>query len=162
MGSYQDASIYELSSDYTTDNGLPIVSFRCSPHLYDPNILDDVFISKLVIDTETGVGDGSYEYVNDPNVYYADGTYFADGTCTAGALVSTDTVGGNPMATLAWSNDGGHTWSSEYPASLGKMGEYKRQLLWRKLGNSKNRVFRVTMSAPVKKIIIGAYAEASA
>ena len=70
-----------------------------------------------------------------------------------------DATGLNPQATLAWSDDGGHTWSSEYQASLGKLGNYKTRLVWRRLGYSLDRVFRITISDPVKKVLIDAYGD---
>jgi hypothetical protein len=70
-----------------------------------------------------------------------------------------DVTGLDPQATLAWSDDGGHTWSSEYQASMGKLGNYKTRLVWRRLGYSRDRVFRITMSDAVKKVLIDAYGE---
>ncbi|MCP4988361.1 MAG: YncE family protein [Colwellia sp.] len=64
-----------------------------------------------------------------------------------------------PQVTLSWSVDGGHTWSNEYAASLGKIGEYKKRLIWRRLGYSKDRVFRIAISSPVKKVLLDQYVE---
>lgn len=162
IGSYIDPTIYHLSNNYYTDDGLPIVSFRTAPHLNDKNVLENIFITKLIIDAETGVGDTSYTVENDPTAYYGDGTWFGDGTINGGGIINTTTYGSDPHATLSWSNDYGHTWSSEYPASLGRIGEYKRRLIWRRVGYGKDKVFRLTVGAPVKKILMGAYVEGSA
>jgi len=64
----------------------------------------------------------------------------------------------DPMAALSWSDDGGHTWSSEHLASIGKMGEYKTRAVWRRMGRSRDRVFRLAISDPVPRILLGAYA----
>ena len=64
-----------------------------------------------------------------------------------------------PPARLAWSNDGGHTFSNEYQASLGAIGQYKARLVWRRLGYARDRVFRIRVDAPVKKILIQGYIE---
>ena len=63
----------------------------------------------------------------------------------------------NPTVLLSWSDDGGHTWSNDHPASLGVMGNYKNRAIWRRLGASRNRIFRIAISDPVKKVLIGAY-----
>ena len=63
----------------------------------------------------------------------------------------------DPTVLLSWSDDGGHTWSNDHPASLGVMGNYKNRAIWRRLGASRNRIFRIAISDPVKKVLIGAY-----
>lgn len=64
----------------------------------------------------------------------------------------------NPQVILDWSNDGGHTWSNQHWVTIGAIGEYKWRAVWRRLGISRNRVYRITVSDPVKTVIIGAYA----
>lgn len=62
-------------------------------------------------------------------------------------------AGVDPQAMLSWSDDGGHTWSNDYMASLGKQGEYSKRTQWRRLGKSRNRVFRLAISDPIKKVL---------
>jgi len=64
--------------------------------------------------------------------------------------------GSDPQAMLRWSNDGAKTWSSEHWASIGKMGENVCRALWRKLGLGRDRVFEVTITDPVKVVMLGA------
>ena len=67
--------------------------------------------------------------------------------------------GSNPEVMLRWSDDGGHTWSSEYWVSIGKIGEYYRRAIWRRLGMTmkiRDRVYEVSMTDPVKIAIMGA------
>jgi hypothetical protein len=118
-----------LSTTYT-DNGNPLVSMRTAQHLFDKKDLDHIFIRRLILDMETGIGDGAYSFE----------------------------TGINPQAALAWSDDGGHTWSNQYTASMGAAGRYRTRVIWRRLGHSRDRIFQVTISDPVKKILIGAYA----
>lgn len=68
--------------------------------------------------------------------------------------------GSDPQAMLRWSNDGGYTWSPEMWASIGRIGEYRRRVRWRRLGHARDRVFEVTITDPVKVVIVGASAEA--
>lgn len=64
--------------------------------------------------------------------------------------------GSDPKAMLQWSTDGGYSWSNELWASIGKIGERRARVKWRRLGRSRDRVFRVTITDPVRVAIIGA------
>jgi hypothetical protein len=74
--------------------------------------------------------------------------------------------GNNPVAQLEWSDDGGHTWSNSHSAALGAVGEYQLRVRWRRLGTPRryglSRVFRVTVTDPVKRIMTGAMLDVSA
>jgi hypothetical protein len=64
--------------------------------------------------------------------------------------------GDNPQAMLRWSNDGGSTWSNEHWVSIGKIGNYVNRALWRRLGWSRDRIFEVVVSDPIKTVIVSA------
>jgi hypothetical protein len=64
--------------------------------------------------------------------------------------------GQNPQAMLRWSNDGGSTWSNEHWVSIGKVGKYKNRAIWRRLGWSRDRIFEVAVTDPIKAVIISA------
>lgn len=66
--------------------------------------------------------------------------------------------GQDPQAMLDWSDDGGRTWSNVYTAPMGKMGEYRTRTIWRRLGSFRNRSFRLRITDPVKRVIVGASA----
>lgn len=70
--------------------------------------------------------------------------------------------GSIPLVVLSWSDDGGHTWSNEHErdASMGAVGEYLTRVKWRRLGASRNRVFRVATSEPVAVTWLGAELDA--
>ena len=78
-----------------------------------------------------------------------------------GGVGLVDDQGSDPKIMLDWSSDGGHTWSDEVTASIGKMGEYKARAVWRRLGQSRNRYFRIAISDPVKTAIIAAHVKAN-
>ncbi len=120
IGDWQSGNIYKMQAGIYTDNGQPIVSVRTCQHVADKKDLQNIFIKRLHVDMETGVG-GS--------------------------------------AALSWSDDGGHTWSNDYTASIGAVGQYKARAVWRRLGVSRDRIFRVAVSDPVKRVILGAYGE---
>jgi hypothetical protein len=57
--------------------------------------------------------------------------------------------GSDPQAWLSWSSDGGRTWSNDASASLGRLGEYRSRVEWRRLGAARDRVFRLQWADPV-------------
>jgi Phage stabilisation protein len=88
--------------------------------------MKEVFYNSFQLDMETGVG--------------------LDGV----------TQGEDPQVMLDFSDDGGLSWSNENWASFGRLGNRKQRALWRRLGRSRDRVFRITITDPVKVAIIGA------
>jgi hypothetical protein len=64
--------------------------------------------------------------------------------------------GTNPQAMLRWSSDGGSVWSSEHWVSIGKIGKYNNRAIWRRLGWSRDRIFEVVVSDPIKAVIVSA------
>jgi hypothetical protein len=64
--------------------------------------------------------------------------------------------GEDPQAMLRWSNDGGSTWSNEHWTTIGKIGKYTNRAIWRRLGTARDRIFEVSISDPVKAVIISA------
>ncbi len=67
--------------------------------------------------------------------------------------------GSDPQAMLRWSDDGGHTYGNSIWRDIGKIGEYLIRSIWNKLGISRNRVYELTISDPVRATVIGAFAE---
>ena len=64
--------------------------------------------------------------------------------------------GQNPQAMLRWSNDGGSTYSNEHWVSIGLVGKYRNRAIWRRLGWSRDRIFEVSISDPIKCVIVSA------
>jgi hypothetical protein len=67
--------------------------------------------------------------------------------------------GSDPQVMLRWSDDGGHTWSNEHWANMGKIGQFFRRVFWRRLGMTlklRDRVYEVSGTDPVKIAIMGA------
>ncbi len=60
---------------------------------------------------------------------------------------------------LRWSDDGGHTWSSEHARSMGRIGATATRVIWRRLGMTlklRDRIYEVSGTDPVKIAIMGA------
>jgi hypothetical protein len=70
--------------------------------------------------------------------------------------------GDNPQAMLKWSDDGGSTWSNEHWVTIGAIGKYANRAIWRRLGWARDRVFEVSISDPVKAVIVSANLKLSA
>jgi hypothetical protein len=68
--------------------------------------------------------------------------------------------GSDPKMMLRISNDGGKTWVSELHIPFGKVGEYRRRAIARKLGKARDRVYEVEITDPVKVAIIDAVSDA--
>lgn len=91
--------------------------------------MDRIFTSSLQLDLEPGVG--------------IDGT--GQGT--------------RPEAMMQFSNDGGHSWSNELWVSIGAIGATEERAIWRRLGQARDRVYRIRVTDPVKNVWIGAEIE---
>lgn len=65
--------------------------------------------------------------------------------------------GSNPMGMIQVSKDGGHVWESERWVSLGKIGEYRRRAMRRRLGLSRDIAIRFRITDPVPRRVCGAY-----
>ena len=65
--------------------------------------------------------------------------------------------GSDPQMMLSVSKDGGHTWGAERWVSMGKIGKYMQRAKWNRLGQARNWTFRIRISDPVKRVLMGAY-----
>lgn len=129
VGDYENGKLYSLSDTTYTDNGDAITRQRVFPHISASQ--KRLIINSLQIDMKTGVG--------------------LDGATT--------TQGNDPQAMLDWSDDGGYSWSNEHWTTMGKIGVRLRRVLWRRLGFTRDRVFRLTITDPVPVALISAEIE---
>ena len=70
--------------------------------------------------------------------------------------------GSSPQAMCRWSDDGGSTWSNEHWSSIGVQGAYKNRAIWRRLGESRDRIFEVVVTDPINAVITAANLKAEA
>lgn len=75
---------------------------------------------------------------------------------TGVGLTDDSVQGHNPQVMLRYSHDSGHTWSSERWRPIGKVGQYTTRCRWTKLGIARNRVYEITITDPVKVVLVGA------
>jgi hypothetical protein len=171
VGDWQNGNIYELDPQNYTDNGDEIRRLRRCPHLVTD--LQRQYFDELQIQFQPGVGIGGLSvntslqgnYIGTVYSIPANGnlTILADQIDILGYAnqLSTDTTLTNPQAMLRWSNDGGSTWSREYWQQIGQQGKYKNRAIWRRLGMARDRIFEVSVSDPVKCVIVSANLKAS-
>jgi hypothetical protein len=71
--------------------------------------------------------------------------------------------GSDPQVWLDYSDDGGHSWSERKPArSMGKIGAYLQRLRWLRMGQARQRIYRLTVADPVKRSFVAAHLDAQA
>ena len=68
----------------------------------------------------------------------------------------------DPLVFLTYSDDGGHSYITPREASLGVIGQRKNRVMWSRLGQSRDRVYKVFGSEPVKTVLMGGYIEVEA
>lgn len=78
--------------------------------------------------------------------------------CETGVGLS-DGQGAEPQIMMRYSDDGGRNWSNELWRSLGKIGEYRTRAIWRALGQFRTRSIRLTITDPVRRLVMGYYAD---
>jgi hypothetical protein len=66
--------------------------------------------------------------------------------------------GSDPRALLEWS-DNGHTWSNAHQLTLGDVGKYDSRVRKTRMGSARKRVYRLTISDPIKRAIIDAISD---
>ena len=63
--------------------------------------------------------------------------------------------GSDPQAMLSWSNDGGYSYGNELWAPIGKIGERRARVKWRRLGKARDRVYKVVITDPIPVVFTG-------
>ena len=56
--------------------------------------------------------------------------------------------GSDPVYRLSWTENG-QTWSYEHVRSAGRIGAYERRVIWRQLGQSRSRAFKIATTEPI-------------
>jgi hypothetical protein len=121
VGDPNTGKLYEMSLDYTDDDGLPIQYQRAFPHLLNED--RNLFHHRFELYMETGL--------------------------TPQMLVGLD-----------WSDDRGHTFKALAPFhTSGGAGQLSARIVWRRLGRSRDRVYRVGVQGTGKVALTDAFLE---
>ena len=168
VGDWENGQIYQLDPLNYTDNGGTIRRVRRAPHLVSD--LQRQYFDELQIQFQPGVGTTGLsnqegQFALDPLVIRPGEvliiTPFEELTIGQNANINALTVTTNPQAMLRWSNDGGSTWSNEHWSNIGQLGKYQNRIIWRRLGWSRDRIFEVVVTDPIKAVIVSANLKAS-
>ena len=162
VGDFQNGNIYAFDLDDFSDNGSIqkwLRSWRALPT--GQNNLKRTTQHMMQLDCESGVGLNGYVI---PEVIYlqTENDTFLITESDDYLIAEQETVatqGADPQVMLRWSDDGGHTWSNEHWASMGKIGQYYKRVIWRRLGMTvklRDRVYEASGTDPVKIAIMGA------
>ncbi len=128
FGDFEDGRIYELSLDIYDDDGDPLPAIRVCGPLTSKDRQTAQRHDSLTVDIEGGVG-----------------------------LISGDYM--TPQAMLKMSDDSGHSYGNEIYCPMGAIGEFQTQCSFGPLGSIRSpqaRVYWFEITAPVKRIVIGA------
>jgi hypothetical protein len=160
VGDFENGNIYAFDLEVYADNGAAqrwLRSWRALPT--GQNNLKRTAHHSLQIDLESGTGLNGIDpmdIIPDPdetldlNFVLQEYEIFETAVTTQGV---------DPQVMLRWSDDGGHTWSNEHWAPMGKIGEYYKRVFFRRLGMTlklRDRVYELSGTDPVKMVILGA------
>jgi len=166
VGDYANGKIYELDKENYTDDGNNVRRLRRAPHLVSD--FQRQYFEELQIQFQPGVGFTGLSvspslYIGTPYIIYPTATLVIPPAQTVilGTQTLTTQTTTLPQAMLRWSDDGGSTWSNEHWTTIGQTGNYQNRAIWRRLGTSRDRVFEVVVTDPVKAVIISANLKAS-
>jgi len=167
VGDFANGNLYAFDLDIYADNGSVqkwLRSWRALPT--GQNNLTRTAHHSLQLDCESGVGINNSGGTDPTYLLTESGLYITteSGDYLVSVAEGEPTVGSDPQVMLRWSDDGGHTWSNEHWAVLGKIGVYQQRVFWRRLGMTlklRDRVYELSGTDPVKIAIMGAELHAS-
>jgi hypothetical protein len=167
VGDFENGNLYAFDLDVYADNGSAqkwLRSWRALPS--GQNNLTRTAHHSLQLDCQSGVGVNNSGGTDPTYLLTEDGLYLTTegGDYLVSVAEGAPTVGSDPQVMLRWSDDGGHTWSNEHWATLGKIGVYQQRVFWRRLGMTlklRDRVYELSGTDPVKIAIMGAELHAS-
>ena len=77
----------------------------------------------------------------------------------SGNAVRAYTANNDNEWSLDYSKDGGHTYGNAVSRSAGEGGDWKRRVLWRRLGTARNWIFRIQSWTPTRPVLKGLIAK---
>ena len=168
VGDWENGRIYALDKNNYTDDNHTVRRVRRAPHIVTD--LQRQFFDEMQIQFQPGVGVGGLSvdfgtYIGDPYIIAANAVLTIPAQSifylAASNQLGAQQILTKPQAMLRWSNDGGSTWSNEHWVGIGQAGKYQNRAIWRRLGWSRDRIFEVVVTDPVKAVIVSANLKAS-
>jgi hypothetical protein len=119
VGDWETGYVYQLSAEVFEDDGREIQRLRRAPFINNED--KRIYFSQFALAMEVSQGNpAAVEPVTPP----------------AEPVI--------PQINLRWSDDGGYTWSNYKTMSMGASGAYRTRVIWRRLGQARQRVFEVS------------------
>lgn len=130
VGDYATGNLFIMDLDTYTDGSPSALIPRVRVGPHIHNGMKMQFFSSFQVDMQVGIG--------------LNGTGY----------------GSDPEAMLRWSDDGGYSWSNEVRAKIGKIGQTLTRVKWRRLGCGRDRIYEVTITDPIKVVLVSAQHDA--
>ncbi|GAA5075470.1 hypothetical protein [Lysobacter panacisoli] len=146
VGDYVDSRLFALDLDTFTDDGDPIYRERAWHGQEAENRWVTYNRGELI--GEMGVGNGGRVSFFDALLDELGDEILDEG----GEIIDADNPtdpGADPMVYLQWSDDA-VAWGSAHPRRLGKIGERTNRAIWRRMGRSRRRYYKLWTSEPVR------------
>ncbi len=137
VGDYQNGLFYQMSRNFYTDNGNPLIAQRRTGPMWS-NSGQFMQTGPMSDASRKRVFHGWLQIEFTPGVGLQTGQ------------------GSNPQAMLRWSNDGGFSWSNIHTTSIGSAGMTRNRAIWRRLGRARDRIYEMTFSDPTVRDVVGA------
>jgi hypothetical protein len=161
VGDYQNGNLYALDLNVYDDSVAEqkwLRSWRALPQ--DANNLKRTVQHTLQLDIESGVGLNAFDAnLTADYITTEDGKRLLASSDLLVTNIHPASAGFNPQVILRFSDDGGHTWSNEHWAGMGKLGLYSTRVFFRRLGMTlklRDRVYEISGTDPVKIAIMAA------
>lgn len=157
---------HERESRDGNGNSLGRWRANCYADAYDKKLIGDVFSGKIgYLDSETytefdntilGYATAPPIHNDRHNLFHS---RFEMDVESGVGIVSGQ--GSDPQIMLDYSDDGGRTFSGRQMwRSMGSGGQFRKRLRWLRLGRSRSRIYRATISDPVRRTVIAAHVDA--
>lgn len=153
---------HELSYRNPANDSIYAHKGHLSTFAFGKNLVTDYslgIIYQLSETTYTDNGDPIVRYRRAPVVSSGNTKVFhlkLDFEMEFGVGTTNPNPGNDPKLYVRWSDDNGHTWGYYREISMGKQGEYDKQMSLNRLGAAKKRVYEVYCSDPVPFRLISA------
>ena len=157
---------HERESHDSNGNSLGRWRANCYAECYGKKLVGDAFSGKvgyLDEDTYTEFGNQMIGFAAAPPIHGERARIFhrrIELDVESGVGIASG-QGSDPQIMLDYSDDGGRTYSSRQMwRSMGRGGQYRKRLRWLRMGQSRSRIYRVSISDPVRRTIIAAHVDA--
>ncbi len=156
---------HERQSWDSNNNPMGLWRFQCMINAYGKTLLGDAFsgtVGYLTDTTYTELSNTVQGLAVSPPVHQDRKRMFHAAfelKVESGVGIASG-QGSDPQIMLDWSDDEGHTYTDQQEwSSMGAGGAYTTRLRWTRLGQSRDRRYRITVSDPVPRTILAAHAD---